>query len=63
MDEILGKMSAEGVEWLVCALDEAMLQSDNTYVQPEYQATQDEVGVALWDIRQLIVNIMSGVDA
>jgi len=63
MDEILGKMSAEGVEWLVWALDEAVLQSDNTYVQPEYQATQDEVGVALWEIRQLVVNTMSGVDA
>jgi len=63
MDEILGKMSAEGVEWLVDALDSAMLESDNTYVQPEYQVTQDEVGVALWEIRQLIVKIMAGVDA
>jgi len=63
MDEILGKMSPEAIDWLVDALYLAMLKSDNTYVQPEYQVTQDEVGVALWEIRQLIVKTMVGVGA
>ena len=58
-DEILGKMSNEGIEWLVAALDEAMLQADNTYVDSAYQSVQDEVGVALWDIRCLIVKCVS----
>jgi len=63
MDQILGKMSPKAIDWLVDALDSAIVESDNTYVQPEYQVTQDEVGVALWEIRQLIVKTMDGVDA
>jgi hypothetical protein len=59
MDEILGKMSGEAIEWLVCALEESMLREDNTYVDPVYQEVQDQVGVALWDIRCLIVKCAS----
>ena len=54
MDEILDDMTPVQREWLYDFLSEAVLQSDNTYVQAEYQDTQDAVGSALWEIANLV---------
>lgn len=50
MDKILANMSPMAREWLVDVLNEASMRSDNTYVDPEYQEVQDQVGVALWEL-------------
>lgn len=54
LDAILANMDLKAIEWLMYALDDAAIQADNEYVQPEYQVRQEQVSEGLWKLARLV---------